>query len=87
MYWGEGLTLIGLALWWITPKLKRNKSVEEQNFEEGEEVVKDGQKTLRPRTTTDETPTVKKIVSPVSTTQRLNPNFSVIETTKPDETT
>ncbi len=38
-------------------------------------------------TATDETPTAIKIVSPVSTTQRLNPNFSIIETTTPDETT
>ena len=84
MYWGEGLTLIGLILWWITPKLKRNKSVEDQNFEEG---VQDEQKISRMRTNTDETPSAKVIVRPVSTSQRLNSNFSIIETTTPDETT
>jgi plastocyanin domain-containing protein len=84
MYWGEGLTLIGLVLWWITPKLKRNKSVEEQNFEEG---VQDEQKISRMRTNTDGTPRENIIVRPVSTSQRLNSNFSIIETTTPDETT
>ena len=30
MYWGEGLTLVGQLLWWRTPKLKRDKTIQDE---------------------------------------------------------